>query len=680
MVHLQKMVKNTWGYFLVFFFFSAICCQSGWALNTGSISGTVLDDQGDPVEGLVVQVFSDRCWSDIFLGDATTDALGNYQVQGLPAQDVYVYACAGCTNINYIEQWWNDGEGTTDCGQAAAVTVAQGLETPDIDLTLSEGPRRIGWSEIEVNQGILGGGFDVLPGFEHLIVSVTMTGPDGFFYEFDLENDVYARLNECNYIVAWWKEFDDTFAYGEYTITIGFQDGVEISESHDLQQVDIFAVDINSMIHTVNPDGSMDFSWVSPVPGQVYRVRVYQHGERIYGSGMLKDLEVLHVFADELRCLVPGVEAAWEVRTYDDGSTPGITIEKSGYKQIDYTPQQLERSYWFEAVKRQGNPERLELYFNIRPGSRGQVTSAVVTGPEGFTPCTFDLVNDWFDMSTESRIGMKGWSNFRSAATEPILDGQYTLTVEFDDEYMETQTYQLSADDLTPVDADTMGYHIFENGAIWFEWSLPQGVSGQRYQVGIRSKDGSREYARAGGQIDSTSQYFSVWDLRTLPQGDQFTWFVRAISDDRDTRVGTMSNQLLTYNPFDITARGGSTFVLTATSPNLAITEGSDVVVYGTADPNEITLPGGAKAELVNFAGENLVVVQSDSDLFTVSRTGTVVTFQGTDGTILKIPVTTSGQTISFADRAPLTLGIFEGQVKLDDQIITTDPAAIQGS
>jgi hypothetical protein len=320
------------------------------------------------------------------------------------------------------------------------------------------------------------------------------------------------------------------------------------------------------------------------------------------------------------------------------------------------------------------------MYFNIRPGSRGQVTSAVVTGPEGFTPYTFDLINDWFDMSTESRIGMKGWANFRSAATEPILDGEYTLTVEFDDGYMENQAYTLSADDLTPVDADTMGYQIFENGAMEFYWSLPQGVTGQRYQVGIRSKDNSREYARAGGQVDSTSQHFSVWDLRTLPQGDQLSWFVRTISNDWDTRIQTWSNELLTYNPFDITARGGNMFVLTGTSPDLSVAAGSDVIVYGTAVPNEITLPGGAKAELINFAGENLVVVQSDSDLFIVSRTGTVVTFQGTDGTILKIPATTSDQTISFADRTPLTLGIFEGQVKLNDQIITTDPAAIQGS
>ncbi|MCA1786116.1 MAG: hypothetical protein LC657_09060, partial [Desulfobacteraceae bacterium] len=107
--------------------------------------------------------------------------------------------------------------------------------------------------------------------------------------------------------------------------------------------------------------------------------------------------------ADQLRCLVPGVEAVWEVRTYDD-NTLANAIKRSGYKQIDYTPQNLvNRSYWFQAVKNLGNPDWLGLYFNIRPGSRGQVTSAVITGPEGFTPYTFDLVNDRFDMTTENQ-------------------------------------------------------------------------------------------------------------------------------------------------------------------------------------------------------------------------------------------------------------------------------------
>jgi hypothetical protein len=116
--------------------------------------------------------------------------------------------------------------------------------------------------------------------------------------------------------VAWAKGFGDTFAYGEYTLTIGFQDGVQVSESYDLQQVDVTAVDIDTMSHTVNPDGSMDFSWTGPVPGQRYQARSYQNGDRVYRFGIVMDMESVEVPVNQLRCFVLGVEAVWEVRTY----------------------------------------------------------------------------------------------------------------------------------------------------------------------------------------------------------------------------------------------------------------------------------------------------------------------------------------------------------------------------
>jgi hypothetical protein len=535
MIHLHSMVRHLLFSCLALVLISGLYSNHGLArADTGSVSGTVLDEQGEPVEGLIVQVWSNQCWNN-FLGDATTDSVGNYLVENLPLQDVYVVACTDCTNINYINEWWDDAEGTTYCGRAAAVAVEQDLETSDIDFALTEGPRRINWTDFNVMQGNLQAAFDVLPGFNHLIEFATLNGPDGFSYEFDLQNDEFAWRNECSYLVAWSKGFGDTFVYGEYTFTIGFQDGVQVSESYDLQQVDVTAVDIDTMSHTVNPDGSMDFSWTSPVPGQKYQARIYQNGERVYQSGIVMDMESVQVSVDQLRCLVPGVEAYWEVRTYDD-NTPANAIKRSGYKQIDYTPQDLvNRSYWFQAVKNLGNPDWLGLYFNIRPGSRDQVTSAVVTGPEGFTPYIFDLTGDWSDMTTESRLQMNGWARDRSAAIEPIVEGEYTLTTEFEDGHVETHSYTLSADDLTPVDADTMGYEIFENGAIWFYWSLPQGVDGQRYLVRIRSKDGSKEFVSSSPETDLTGQYFSAWDLRALPQGDQFTWFVRAYGGDDGT-------------------------------------------------------------------------------------------------------------------------------------------------
>jgi uncharacterized protein (TIGR02145 family) len=116
-----------------------------------------------------------------------------------------------------------------------------------------------------------------------------------------------------------------------------------------------------------------------------------------------------------------------------------------------------------------------------------------------------------------------------------------------------------------------------------------------------------------------------------------------------------------------------SVTILSNASPNHTVTSGSDEQVYGTSASNQITLESGAKAELINFPGHNSIQIQSSLNLFTVSRSGTVVTFQGADGTVLKIPATTDIQNIVFsADRSLLTLN--NGQVMLGVQVITTTP------
>jgi hypothetical protein len=116
-----------------------------------------------------------------------------------------------------------------------------------------------------------------------------------------------------------------------------------------------------------------------------------------------------------------------------------------------------------------------------------------------------------------------------------------------------------------------------------------------------------------------------------------------------------------------------SVTILSNASPNHTVLSGSDEQIYGTSASYQVTLESGAKAELINFPGQNSIQIQSSSDLFKVSRSGTVVTFERSDGTVLKMPATNSVQTITFADRPPLILNIYEGQVMLDDHIITPD-------
>ncbi len=143
---------------------------------------------------------------------------------------------------------------------------------------------------------------------------------------------------------------------------------------------------------------------------------------------------------------------------------------------------------------------------------------------------------------------------------------------------------------------------------------------------------------------------------------------------------GESGNFKASYDDIYIADPPVVTSILSHASPDHTITSGSNEQVYGTSASNVITVESGAMAELINFPGQNSIQILSSSDLFTVSRSGTLVTFQGSDGTNLKIPATETPQIIYFTDRPSLTLSIYNGQVMLDDQVVTTTAAAIDGS
>jgi hypothetical protein len=116
--------------------------------------------------------------------------------------------------------------------------------------------------------------------------------------------------------------------------------------------------------------------------------------------------------------------------------------------------------------------------------------------------------------------------------------------------------------------------------------------------------------------------------------------------------------------------------VLTEASPDATINRGSNARVYGTAGINHITLKSGGTAELFNFLGRNTITVEADSTLFTVFSSGAYVTFEGPDNTVLKIPATTTPQSIVFKNGA-YSLIIDSNSVKLGDQEIDLTPASI---
>jgi hypothetical protein len=158
-----------------------------------------------------------------------------------------------------------------------------------------------------------------------------------------------------------------------------------------------------------------------------------------------------------------------------------------------------------------------------------------------------------------------------------------------------------------------------------------------------------------------------------LPGGEKgrnvFFWGTDTIAD------GSVNWSDFYYDTLTVVVGDGqvNTIILTRTSPDHIVTAGSAAKVFGTSGSNHITLEKGAKAELINFPGQNLIEIQSDAGLFTVSRSGTAVTFQGSDNTLLKIPATTDEQTLLFDGADPLILRIHENQVKLGEQVILFD-------
>jgi hypothetical protein len=511
----------------------------------GSIAGRVLSD-GEPVSGLWVEVFAEKCW-DTWLNGGRTDDQGFYTVDRLPVGDVYVNTCAGCDNKNYIDRWYTSAGGSEDCNQAEPVVVNESAVTELIDFDLERGPQRERWTEVSVYDGILGVGFDLQPGFDSLIVSATLYGPDGLFYEFDLQSDTFQWLNDCYFNpIMWWKDLSqgEDIEYGEYQLTLGFRDGYEKTYIHNLQNVTIAPVNPASMSYVVNEDGSIDFTFTNPDldlnnPSQWHRVMIYNGDDRLLSMrvpAQMTSLHTLHVGADQLRCLEIGASYSWHIRAHDLNEPYNVTYKTYSPTPLTYNPSSLDNrvtNFWLTHAISQNE---LWLYFNTRPGSQNDITHAMVTGPNDFS-YTFDLVDDWFDLSTETRI-LNGWNK---AISLPVSFGQYALNVQFNEGPPENKTFYLPEVTVVPVDASTIRTYILENGAGYCTWELPAGVTGQYYQVRIRSTDGFQEFYASNSERDGTSRYASPWELRGMVPGESYQLFVRAYDEDFKTMAQSES-------------------------------------------------------------------------------------------------------------------------------------------
>jgi hypothetical protein len=100
---------------------SSVRAQQG-----GSISGTVTDAQGTPLEGCYV--YADSWDGDGSFGMGLADADGLYVITGLGQDDYLVYPalCEG-----YIQEYYDN---VRNSGDATRVPVTDGQITPDVDV------------------------------------------------------------------------------------------------------------------------------------------------------------------------------------------------------------------------------------------------------------------------------------------------------------------------------------------------------------------------------------------------------------------------------------------------------------------------------------------------------------------------------------------------------------------
>ncbi len=160
----------------------------------------------------------------------------------------------------------------------------------------------------------------------------------------------------------------------------------------------------------------------------------------------------------------------------------------------------------------------------------------------------------------------------------------------------------------------------------------------------------------AQGEIPS-----EIASIGGMAHDGQYFWVT---SDDGNIYQLQVNIDFDTNNPDAI-------LILTGGSNTYTLSPGTLTTVYGNSDSNNIVLKKNTGAMLHSFQGENTITIESEYDLFSISRSGATVTFQGNDGTLLVIPATTTPQTIIFNDQwFELVIDADSGRILLGDQEI----------
>lgn len=207
-----------------------------------------------------------------------------------------------------------------------------------------------------------------------------------------------------------------------------------------------------------------------------------------------------------------------------------------------------------------------------------------------------------------------------------------------------------------------------------------RGYSNQAFYVWVRDDESSVVIPASDTLVSEELQagFYTICASLTNP----FTHYAYTFDPNYSGYILSVTTPELTASVTDVANSMGIQLttttrdVIVLTSDTTIISSGESVRVYGTVGDDNIILESGARAELINFPGNNRIAIVSDSGGFAVSRSGAYVSFEGNDGTLLKMPATLSPQTIVFDDGS-LLLYIDSGEVLLGGQVITAASALI---
>jgi hypothetical protein len=461
---------------------------------------------------------------------------------------------------------------------------------------------------------------------------------------------------------------DNPAPAGDYVFTATDPEGNtgSLTDTLVVDQLPIFDENTFDMI----PNGTSPTLRWDALPGAVrYRIRIYDSNWNMIFHGYPRTQP------DMTYTLPPGILQpdshyyyridAWDSHSSfdtDNVSASGNIAFTTGEESVDPL---VEIGTYSGAATRNSGDQGTYLYFWVKiHDARGvpeNIQSVTATFPDGNT---IPLELDYNESST---CGIYYAEDFGL----PIAAGEYTITVEDLDGNTHSVTDTLDVNPIGYPDDTTINAAV--NGTrVDVTWEAVDGAA--FYRLEIHDMDGSRLH-----NFSTTDNAYTI-PAGYLMENTSYQYRITTWREFFDQGTGNRARSMMkVFETASHQGTGMQDVILTAADPDITISEGDRTAIFGTSGINEIIVESGAYAELINFPGSNLIAIESEATLFTVSRSGTVVTFQGEDGTTLKIRATLDEQTMIFNEVQPMVLRIHDNQVMLDGQVIGTEQAVISG-